>query len=136
MTHLADSNVWMSILRGRNLRLADRVRRAVLKESLATSGVVLAELEAGAERIKDTQVERAALDLLLRGVVSIPFDAPAARVFGRMSGPLIDAGKPVAAVDLLIAATAVSRGLILVTHDQALKRIPNLRVEDWQAEEA
>ena len=45
------------------------------------------------------------------------------------------AGTPVGTADLLIAATAIERGLILVSHDRDMLRIPGATVEDWLAEE-
>lgn len=36
--------------------------------------------------------------------------------------------------DILIAATAITRGLILVSHDTDMLRVPGILVEDWLAE--
>ena len=36
--------------------------------------------------------------------------------------------------DILIAATAITRGLILVSHDTDMLRVPGVIVEDWLAE--
>jgi predicted nucleic acid-binding protein len=33
--------------------------------------------------------------------------------------------------DLFIAATAMSRGLTLITHDRGFSRIADLSLEDW-----
>ena len=35
--------------------------------------------------------------------------------------------------DLFIAASAMSRGFVLVTHDKGFQRIPDLKTEDWLA---
>ncbi len=33
--------------------------------------------------------------------------------------------------DILIAATAITRGLILVSHDSDMRRVPGITLEDW-----
>jgi tRNA(fMet)-specific endonuclease VapC len=45
------------------------------------------------------------------------------------------AGTPVGTADILIAATAIERNLILVSHDRDMLRIGGAIVEDWLAPE-
>jgi tRNA(fMet)-specific endonuclease VapC len=40
-------------------------------------------------------------------------------------------GKPIQDADVLIAATAITRGLILVSNDSDLSRIAGLKLENW-----
>ena len=46
---------------------------------------------------------------------SIPFDAGAARAYGRVTAAVIDAGRRRRTADLMIAATAIAAGLPLFT---------------------
>ena len=84
------------------------------------SAVTLAELSVG-PLVTDDPVERAARQAHLQQAEAdfdpLPFDAAAARVFGRVAAVLRQAGRnPTArAYDALIAATAISAQLPLFT---------------------
>jgi len=64
----------------------------------------------------------------------LPFDAAAARVYGRIRLALELAGTPVGPMDMLIAAIAIANNVILVTHNtREFSRIPGLQIEDWES---
>jgi len=99
-------------------------------EPLITA-VTLAELLVG-PLIASTDAERAARQAHLRQAEAdfdpLPFDAPAARVFGRVAASLRRAGRKVnaRAYDAMIAATALANGLPVYTcnpNDFAARRI-------------
>jgi predicted nucleic acid-binding protein len=103
----------------------DRVDIADLPAKIAIAAVTLAELAAGphatgdpterARRQQRLQVAEATFD-------AIPFDAVAARAYGRVYAEVAAAGRKARgrrAVDLLIAATAVGAGLPLYTRNPA-----------------
>ena len=92
---------------------------AALPERPLISSITLAELSVGPLVARDP--ERAARMARLQQVESdfqpLPFDAPAARAFGRVAASLRRAGrKPAArANDAMIAAVALANGLPLFT---------------------
>jgi predicted nucleic acid-binding protein len=100
-----------------------------LPAEMAISAVTLAELSAGPHEVRrsdeqnayDEHAERARrLDVLQRAENEfdpIPFDAEAARIYGRVTAAVIAAGrKPRRRVaDLMIAATAIAGDLPLFT---------------------
>jgi predicted nucleic acid-binding protein len=100
-----------------------------LPHEMAISAVTLAELSAGPHHVRrndeqdtyDEYAERARrLDVLQRAENEfdpIPFDADAARAYGRICAAVISAGKQPRRriADLMIAATAVAEGLPLFT---------------------
>lgn len=98
-------------------RLADP---ADLPDDSVVSAVTLAELSVG-PHVASTDEERAARQAHLQQAESdfetIPFDAPAARAFGRVAASLRSSGrKPAArAYDALIAATAIAAAIPLYT---------------------
>jgi predicted nucleic acid-binding protein len=106
---------------------------AELPDEMAISAITLAELSAGPHEIRrndeqaayDEHAERARrLEILQRAESEfdpVPFDAEAARIFGRVTAAVIAAGrKPRGrAVDLMIAATAIAEGLPLYTTNPA-----------------
>jgi tRNA(fMet)-specific endonuclease VapC len=55
-----------------------------------------------------------------------------ARKFGEVRATLLDAGRPVPQMDLLIASTALVHNLTVVTHNtQDFADVPGLSLEDW-----
>jgi tRNA(fMet)-specific endonuclease VapC len=93
---------------------------ATLPRVVSISAITLAELSVG-PLVASTDRERAARQAHLQQAEAdfdpIPFDAAAARAFGRVAASLRAAGrKPAArAYDALIAATAIANGLPLYT---------------------
>jgi predicted nucleic acid-binding protein len=106
---------------------------AELPDEMAISAITLAELSAGPHEVRrnddqsmyDESAERARrLEVLQRAESEfdpVPFDAEAARIYGRVTAAVIAAGrKPRGrAVDLMIAATAIAEGLPLYTTNPA-----------------
>jgi predicted nucleic acid-binding protein len=100
-----------------------------LPDEMAISAVTLAELSAGPHQVRrngeqdlyDEHEERARRTETLQRAESefdpIPFDAEAARVYGRVTAAVIAAGrKPHRRIaDLMIAATAIAENLPLFT---------------------
>jgi predicted nucleic acid-binding protein len=100
-----------------------------LPEEMAISAITLAELSAGPHEVRgnieqdayDEHAERARrLEILQRAESEfdpVPFDAEAARLFGRVTAAVVAIGrKPRRRVaDLMIAATAMAEGLPLFT---------------------
>jgi predicted nucleic acid-binding protein len=102
---------------------------AELPDEMAISAITLAELSAGPHEVRanaeqstyDEHAERARrLEILQRAENEfdpIPFDAEAARIYGRVAAAVIGAGrKPRGRLaDLMIASTAIAGGLPLFT---------------------
>jgi hypothetical protein len=104
-----------------------------LPDEMAISAITLAELSAGPHQVRrnedqdayDEHAERARrLEVLQRAENEfdpVPFDADAARIFGRVAAAVIAAGRKPRGrvVDLMIAATAIAEGLPLYTTNPA-----------------
>jgi tRNA(fMet)-specific endonuclease VapC len=64
----------------------------------------------------------------------LAFDRGDAREAGKIRTELAKAGTTIGPYDVLIAGQAIARSMTLVTHNtREFHRLPNLRVEDWQA---
>jgi predicted nucleic acid-binding protein len=106
---------------------------AELPDEMAISAITLAELSAGPHEVRpnseqadyDERAERARrLEILQRAESEfdpIPFDAEAARMYGRVAAAVIAVGrKPRGRVaDMMIAATAIAEGMPLFTTNPA-----------------
>lgn len=100
----------------------DLLDAGVLPDESAISAVTLAELGAG-PNAADDDVERARRQDRLQWASAtwdaLPFDADAARAYGRVFAATRAAGRTGRArpADLLIAATAAANGLVLYTRN-------------------
>jgi tRNA(fMet)-specific endonuclease VapC len=134
MQYLLDSNAWIAYLRQSDANLIQRLQREAPAAILMCS-VVLGELYYGAERsgASHQTANHALLAQLRQDFLSLPFDDPAAEVYGRIRAHLAGLGTMIGPNDLMIAAIALANGLILVTHNTAeFSRVPGLTIEDWQ----
>lgn len=97
------------------------------------SAVTVGEMVFGAYRSHDPAYHLRRMELaILPRVEVIPFDEEAARKYGELRAQLERAGTPLAVPDLMIAATALSRGFVMVTGNvRHFGRVPGLKVENW-----
>ena len=100
-----------------------RIQRDLLPDELAVSAITMAELAAGPHATLDFEERARRQDLLQRIEASLdplPFDTEAARAFGRLYASEFQQGKKARsarALDLMIAATALSHRLPLYTRN-------------------
>ncbi len=122
MSFLIDTNIVSEIRKGSRCDPAVAAWWAgVAEDDLRVSVLVLGEIRKGVElaRQRDPQKARA-LETWLKDLVSdfgdriLPVDAAVAEEWGRMA-----AVRPVPAIDALLAATARTNGLTLVTRNAA-----------------
>jgi tRNA(fMet)-specific endonuclease VapC len=73
------------------------------------------------------------VDAFLKPFEVLPFAGEAAEEYAEIRLQLERVGRPIGERDLLIAATAKSRRLTVVTHNvREFARVPGLNVEDWR----
>lgn len=97
-----------------------------------TTSITLGELVYGAAKSgSDALVERVR-DLVTSGLAVVPFDRPAAELYGRLRAQLEREGRRLSEPDLRIASIALARDFTLVTGNvRHFRRVPGLRVENW-----
>jgi tRNA(fMet)-specific endonuclease VapC len=128
--YLLDTNTCVYVLKRRSGPL--QRLRGLTPDDVAVSTVTLAELWFGARKSSRPDRTRAAVDAFLKAFAVLPFDRAAADEYARVRLELEVAGKPIGERDLLISAIALSRRLIVVTHNvREFARVPGARVEDW-----
>jgi predicted nucleic acid-binding protein len=102
-----------------------RIDPEALPEELAVSAITMAELAAGPHATTDPAERARRQDQLQRAEAAfdpLPFDAAAARAYGRIYATVRSAGRKARgarAVDLFIAATAIGASLPLITRNPA-----------------
>ena len=132
MKFLLDTNVWIDFLNGRFPSVTRRISDTDPTE-LRLSSIVSAELRYGAEKSQQPETNHKKLDLLFSEVGILEFDEEAARVFGVIRKTLEAQGLPIGPFDMLIAAHAKSRNLILVSDNtREFSRVDGIQLENWR----
>ncbi len=97
------------------------------------SSITVAELQFGVYNSKYMERNRISLIKFLTPFSVLNFDDSDAEEFGKIRTTLKNEGKIIGAYDMLIAAQALAKNLILVTDNtKEFCRIKNLTIEDWK----
>lgn len=124
-----DTDTLVDVLRHR--RGVEARLRALSPVDVAVAAMSVAELEYGALRSGDPAANRAAYEMLLVPLRVLAFGRRAALVHARLREALRSA--PIGPADLVIAATTLAAGAVLVTSNaRELARVPGLTVESWR----
>ncbi len=128
---MLDTNTASALMRGQPF-VAARLKAAT-PESVCLSVVTEAELLFGVAKRPEATKLRVAVDELLAAIDVLPWTSATARRYGMVRAELERRGRPLSALDLMIAAHAAEHDMALVTNDGAFGAVPGLRVEDWTA---
>jgi len=132
MNYLLDTNACISYLNNPQSPVRYRMER-LQPSSVFVCSVVKAELYFGVMNSRRPLKNREKLEVFFQQLRSFPFDDAAALLYGEIRATLSQAGRPIGPYDLQIAAIALSRNLIIVTHNtKEFSRIAGLKLEDWE----
>ncbi len=129
--YLLDTNICIFYLKGKS-PVSARIDLAEL-ETFSISEITLAELKFGAENSDPSKKEanRRTIHQFASSTKVIPITS-ALDMFAVEKARLRKSGTPIDDFDLLIGATAVVNGLILVTNNtRHFSRISGIQLEDW-----
>jgi tRNA(fMet)-specific endonuclease VapC len=131
MRILLDTNICIYIIKKKP---ADVINRFLDIEpgEIAVSSITLAELQFGVMKSSDPVRNQEALDKFISPLEVIDFDYSDTIEYGRIRAYLESKGTPIGPLDTLIAAQALSKGLILVSNNiKEFTRVPELLLENW-----
>ncbi|MCD4817344.1 MAG: type II toxin-antitoxin system VapC family toxin [Candidatus Cloacimonetes bacterium] len=132
MRYLLDTNVCISILKGKNRYLLKRIENLQNYE-ISIPVIVKYELYFGVFKSKRIQHNQNKLEDFLKAFEIISFNDEMAVIAGRIRADLSSKGNIIGPYDLLIAATAIESNRILVTHNtKEFIRVNNLQLDDWE----
>ena len=98
---------------------------------LCMSSITLAELRFGAETRRSRKLHNL-INTVTESIAVVHFDNIAADYFGTVAVSLARRGVPIGTFDTLIAAHALSLGLIFVTNNaKHFTRVVELKTENW-----
>lgn len=130
--YLVDSNILSYFIRGGYAPLHTRMTAELGSRTVATSAICRAELRFGQSGMEPQDKRRRMIDLCLLQVPALPWNEAAADAYGALAQSLRKQGRPIGAMDTLIAAHTLSEGLILVTHNtRHFAGVVGLALEDW-----
>jgi predicted nucleic acid-binding protein len=131
-TYLLDTSVFCQPIKDRPADVALDRWSQVGDDAVCTSALCLAELLQGLESRGSAKYWNRYNELLASRYEGIPFDNAVAPVYAKLHAELKQLGTPKPVVDLMIAATAKTHGLIVATLNCAdFNGIPGVAVEDW-----
>lgn len=130
--YLLDTNACIHLLNNSSPPLIARMRTHS-PDAIFLSAIVKIELVYGAYRSARVAQNLRTLERFFDPFVSLPIDESCVDQAGRIRADLEQAGTPIGPFDLLIAATAVTHHLTLVTHNiREFERVNGLLFEDWE----
>ncbi len=132
MSYALDTNTIVYFLRGQG-HVAERWL-ALPPAQLCLPTVVAHELLVGVAKAGVGIERRGQVERLLAALTPLPFGLDEARAAVQIRLQLEANGTLIGPFDLLIAATALARGAVLVTRNtREFSRVQGLRLEDWYA---
>jgi tRNA(fMet)-specific endonuclease VapC len=146
MLYMLDTDMVILMLRGLKAPPRQRARRdtalALVQrcqqaqnngDRVGLSAVTISELEFGARNSANYDTEIAAVQKILLPFDDLDYDAAACPAhYGRVRHELEQAGQPIGAMDLLIAAHALAFSATLVTNNLShFRRVSGLLVTSW-----
>jgi len=131
MKYLLDTNICIYIINKKSPVAVNRIR-SKQPDEIAISTITIAELEYGVYRSQHVDQNRIALLEFLVPFTILDFDQSAAALYGSIGASLELKGIPIGPMDLLLAAQAMSKSLILVTNNEReFNRLDGMQIENW-----
>ena len=128
---MLDTNICIYTIKQKPIEVLNRFKQE-LSEGLCISAITLAELKHGVEKSARPERNELALAQFLTALTVVPFDDLAAVEYGKICADLQKKGKPIGTMDMLIAASALSLGITLVTNNtREFIRVSGLSLENW-----
>ncbi len=130
--YLLDTNACIRVLNNSSPQLVARLQQHQPGE-IFLCAVVKAELIYGAYHSARPAENLRTLTRFFAPFVSLPFADDCVDIYGRIRSDLARLGTPIGPYDTMIAATAVTHNLTLITHNTAeFSRVTGLSIEDWE----
>ena len=117
-------------MKSRDMKLSHRLD--AIQGKCAVSDITMFELYAGVDGYETPKQRLDIIEGFIARVSILPFNTAAAHIAGPLRYKLRAKGEMIGAYDILIAATALANGLVLMTNNlREFKRVVELKVERW-----
>ena len=129
--YLIDTNICIYIMNKRPTGIIHKFKLFDVGE-IGVSTITVSELQHGVSKSKNRRLNKQRIEEFLFPLEILPYDEIAASIYGDIRLQLEKRGEPIGPLDLLIAAHALSRNLVLISNNEKeFKRVKNLKVENW-----
>jgi tRNA(fMet)-specific endonuclease VapC len=130
VTFLLDTDTCIYAIKGNEAVLGRMLAKT--PSEIAVSVITEAELRTGAAKSSSRRKSLHRVENFLRPMDIVEFTSADAAVYGRLRARLELAGRPIGPLDMLMAAQAVARKLVLVSNNEReFSRVAGLRLENW-----
>lgn len=131
--YMLDTDACIALIKNRPEAMRIRLSR-LSPEEIGISSIVGAELWFGVAHSQKKNQNEAALNDFLDFATLLDWPCEAAPLYGKIRAGLQKQGTPIGAMDLLIASHALFLDVVLVTNNtKEFKRVPDLKIENWEA---
>lgn len=131
MEFMLDTNTCIYIIKRKPPDVIDRFKRTEISQ-IGISSITLSELIYGVSKSAKPEQNRMALTQFVAPLEILPYDDEAAHYYGDLRVHLEKLGTPIGALDMLIAAHALSIACTLVTNNEKeFIRVPELKTVNW-----
>ena len=132
MKYMLDTNMCIFLMKGTSNVLNKYLQNK--DTGLSLSSITTAELYYGVFNSANIEKNNTNLSNFFIGMNILDFDSRASTEYGRLRADLQKKGTPIGQLDMLIAAHALSKDLILVTNNtREFELVEGLELEDWLA---
>ena len=133
--YMLDTNIASYLIKGNSPHLENHIR-TIPVEQVCISVITQAELRYGLARLPHATHLAQQVEHFLQGITVLDWDVAVADAYGLVRADLEKRGQPIGNMDMQIAAHALVKDLILVTHNtKEIQRVLGLKLEDWMVEE-
>jgi tRNA(fMet)-specific endonuclease VapC len=130
MIYYLDTNAVISVTKEKNMELAKKIH-SFQRSKIKVPSMVRGELLTGAHKSNNAETMKITLDFIDM-FETIAFDEHASEIYARVRASMEKKGNIIGSNDLIIAATVMSRGGVLVTNNtKEFERVEGLQIEDW-----
>ncbi len=130
MKYLLDTNIVIFLFKGK-FGIGAKIDEVGI-QNCCISEITVAELYYGMEKSNKKLEARRLIEEFFNGISVVPISS-SLKLFAKERARLEISGKTIDNFDLLIGATALEKGLIMVTNNVShFSRIERLKVEDWK----
>ena len=131
MKVMLDTNICIALINQKSAKVLAQLKQYKVGE-VCISAVTLAELQYGAAKSKHQHKNADALQQFILPLEVAAFDESATNAYGELRAYLEMQGTPIGALDMMIAAHALSLNVKLVTNNtKEFKRVLGLELLDW-----
>lgn len=131
MNYLIDTNICIYLMNKKPIEVIQKFKNTEVGQ-IGISTITVSELKYGVVKSKYQKQNSERLEEFLIPFEILPYDESASNYYGMIRSQLESEGKAIGPLDMLIAAHALSKNLILVTNNEKeFIRIKSLKVENW-----